>query len=114
MVNRNKSGMSRAWIPATMVLAACTASQPVMSGGDDYYSAQELRYEDHIYSPTVHTVQVFKKGFELSPPIIGLGTTDQLVLRFDDFSPDPQNLSFTVVHCNDYWQPSDLAPGQYL
>lgn len=114
MVNRNKSGMSRAWIPATMVLAACTASQPVMSGGDDYYSAQELRYEDHIYSPTVHTVQVFKKGFELSPPIIGLGTTDQLVLRFDDFSPDPQNLSFTVVHCNADWQPSDLAPGQYL
>ncbi len=96
------------------LLAACTSPLPVASGPDVYYSPQALRYEDHVYSPTVHTVQFFKKGFELAPAVIPLGSTDPLVLRFDDFNPDPQNLNFTVVHCNADWQPSDLSPGQYI
>lgn len=96
------------------LLAACTSAQPVASSVEGYYTAQELRYDDHVYSPTVHTVQFFKKGFELVPAVMPLGTTDPLVLRFDDFNPDPQNLNFTVVHCNADWQPSDLSPSQYI
>ncbi len=96
------------------LLTACSAQQPAASGTGNYYSSQELRYEDHIYSPTVHTVQLFKRGFELSPAIIGLGSSDGLVLRFDDFNTELENLSYTLVHCNADWQPSDLAPGQYL
>jgi hypothetical protein len=80
----------------------------------DYYSAQEPRYEDHVYTPSVHTVQLFKKGFPLSPPIIELGGSEPLVLRFDDLSPDPEDLSYTVVHCDADWQPSDLVPNQYI
>ncbi|MBS1943009.1 MAG: hypothetical protein JST38_19270, partial [Bacteroidetes bacterium] len=48
-----------------LTLAACTATQPAISGNEDYYSQQEIRYADHVYTPTVHTVQLFKKGFEL-------------------------------------------------
>lgn len=102
-------------LPILMVtLAACTATQPAIGGGEEYYAAQELRYENRIYSPTVHTVQLFKKGFVLSPPIIELGGTVPLILRFDDFSPDIEDLSYTVVHCNAEWQPSDLMPSQYI
>lgn len=97
-----------------LTLAACTATQPAISGNEDYYSQQEIRYADHVYTPTVHTVQLFKKGFELSPPIIELGGTDPLVLRFDDFSSDNENLSYALVHCNADWQPSDLATSQYI
>lgn len=97
-----------------LTLVACTSTQQAVSGSEDYYSPQEPRYEDHVYSPTVHTVQLFKKGFELSPPIIELGGTDPLLLRFDDFSPDGENLSYTVEHCNADWQPSDLSPSQYI
>ena len=102
------------WCLLATSLIACTATQPAITGQEDYYSPGETRYEDHVYSPTVHTVQFFKKGFELSPAIIELGSPDPLVLRFDDFSPDADNLSYTVVHCNADWQPSDLVPGQYI
>lgn len=102
------------WGLLLLPLLSCTTMQPAMSAGSDYYSASELRFEDHIYSPTVHTVQLFKKGFELAPPILELGSPDPLVLRFDDFSADAENLSFTVVHCNADWQPSDLVPSQYI
>lgn len=114
MHNRPNLALLRALAPAAVALAACTVPQPAISGGDDYYSVQELRYEDHIYRPTVRTVQVFKKGFELSPPILELGSDEALIVRFDDLSEDPQNLSYTLVHCNADWQPSDLSPSQYI
>ncbi|MBK9598280.1 MAG: DUF5103 domain-containing protein [Flavobacteriales bacterium] len=31
-------------------------------------------------------------------------------MRFDDFSPDTENLSFTVVNYNAGWLASDLSP----
>lgn len=80
----------------------------------DYYNGSTLRYEDHVYSPTVHTVQLFKKGFELAPPITDLGTQEPLVLRFDDLQPNVENLNYTVVHCTAGWEPSDLFSGQYI
>ena len=102
------------WYVLLLTLAACTTTQPAISGSEDYYSPQEPHFDDHIYVTTIHTVELFKKGFDLSPPIIELGSEVPLVLRFDDFSPDPENFSYTVVHCNADWQPSDLAPSQYI
>lgn len=111
---RSLAGPAVCWSLLLLPLSACTAIQPVAGTGGDYFSPSEIRYEDHIYSPTVRTVQLFKKGFEISPPIIELGSPDPLILRFDDLSPDGENLSYTVVHCNADWQPSDLMPSQYL
>ncbi len=101
-----------------MMLPGCSTSGPAVaaSGGPapEYWSARQLRIGDHVYSPTIRTVQLYKAGFELAPPIIQLGSPDQLVLRFDDLQADTENLSYTVVHCNAQWEPSELLPGQYL
>lgn len=99
---------------ALACFAACAAARPAIGGTDSYYSPQEIQYEDRIYSPTVHTVQLFKKGFELSPPILELGSPEPLVLRFDDFSPDIENLSYTIIHCNADWQPSGIPVSSYI
>jgi hypothetical protein len=74
--------------------------------GPDYWTTNVLRMEDHVYSPTVHTVQLFKLGFELAPPVIELGSPDQLVLRFDDLQPNLENYSYTLIHCDAYWKQS--------
>ena len=108
------SPVGRAWSVALITLVACTATQQTVSGSEEYYSPQEPTTKDHVYVPTIHTVQLFKKGFPISPPIIELGGTEPLVLRFDDFSPDLEDLSYTVVHCDSDWQPSDLSPSQYI
>ncbi len=101
-------------LPA-VVLGSCSSSaSTVASNPPDYYQANTLLYKDQVYSPTVHTVQLFKKGFELAPPVIDLGGESSLILRFDDLQPNIENLSYTVVHCTADWQASDLMAGQYL
>jgi len=70
--------------------------------------------EDRTYSPTVRTVQFFKKGFTLAPPVLDLTAQEPLVLRFDDLQPNTENLSYSIVHCDADWRPSDLMTAQYL
>ena len=102
-------------LPLLLTLTTgCGSTVPVTADPPDYYQETALRYEDHVYSPTVHTVQLFKRGFELAPPITDLVAQEPLVLRFDDLQANMENLSYTVVHCNATWQASDLMPGQYL
>ncbi len=100
-------------LPLALVLA-CTETQPLSERAPDYWSPQELVCEDRVYSPTIGTVQFFKQGFELAPPVMELGAQDPLVLRFDDLQPDPEQLSYTIVHCDAHWRPSDLMTNQYI
>ncbi len=95
--------------PFLLVLGLLTASLPSMAQDDE---ATVL--EDRILSPTVHTVQFFKKGFELAPPVIDLTDLTPVVLRFDDLQSNAEYLNYTVVHCGADWRPSDLVPMQYL
>ena len=100
------------------LLISCSSTGPAVAGpsgtDNDYWGGQVLQMEDHIYSPTIHTVQLFKLGFELAPPLIELGTEEQLVLRFDDLQPNLENLSYTLIHCTADWKPSELMQGQYI
>ncbi|MBK7554311.1 MAG: DUF5103 domain-containing protein [Flavobacteriales bacterium] len=101
----------------TIGLLACSVTAPVASTPEvpDYYDPQaDIRYEDRGYSPTIHTVKLYKTGFELSVPVIQLGSGETMELHFDDLSPDPENLNWTIVHCDPEWKPSDLSQGQYL
>lgn len=94
---------------------ACDSATPLATHSrGDYWAPNALVYEDRTYSPTVRTVQFFKEGFELAPPLIELNGQDALILRFDDLDPDPQVLSYAVVHCDAHWRPTDLMPNQYL
>ncbi|MBK8497253.1 MAG: DUF5103 domain-containing protein [Flavobacteriales bacterium] len=106
-------------VPLTAVLQACgntasTGATPSPPAGPDYWSPQVLVAEDRTYSPTIRTVQLYKQGFELAPPVIELNSAEAVVLRFDDLQPNIENLSYTLVHCNADWQVSDLLPGQYI
>ena len=58
--------------------------------------AAQLVADDRTYSPTIRTVQLYKEGFELSAPVIELGSSEALVLRFDDLQPYTENLSYTL------------------
>lgn len=111
--------MTRALPFLLPLLHACTLTATAVgagpgSGGDDYYTPSETYPPDHVYRPTVRTVQLFKAGFELAPGIIELGGNDGVMLRFDDVAPDPMILSYTLVHCDAQWRPTDLPKGMYL
>ncbi len=69
---------------------------------------------DRIFSPSIHTVELYRTGWRLSRPILVLGEENTLSLDFDDLSDTPENYRYTFIHCDALWHPSDLLPSDYL
>ncbi|MDQ3046136.1 MAG: DUF5103 domain-containing protein [Bacteroidota bacterium] len=81
---------------------------------DDYYGDQTIRYEDYIYKKYIHTVQLRDESFELSHPILNLDSQEKLKLSFDDLDGDLKSYSYSIIHCNSNWEPSDMMSAEYI
>jgi hypothetical protein len=81
---------------------------------EDYYQRDFMKYGDFIYSNNIKSVLFNRKGWELTPPIIELNSTERLILRFDDLDGDYKNYAYTIIHCNALWQPSELMEYEYI
>ncbi|TAJ09405.1 DUF5103 domain-containing protein [Marinilabiliaceae bacterium JC017] len=62
----------------------------------------------------IKTVQLHKKDWPLSYPIINIRAKEQLQLSFDDFSTESRNYYYTVTHCNASWEESDLMETDFM
>ena len=65
-----------------------------------------------IFDDSFRTLTVCVDGDRLAPPVITLGSSDRLVIGFDQLSDERQYLRYTIVHCNADWQPSDLTDSE--
>ncbi len=74
----------------------------------------KLQYRDHTYRENIKTVQLYRKDDQLSFPVLFLGSSEQLELHFDDLAADFETYTYTIVHCNANWEPSDLVVTEYL
>jgi hypothetical protein len=81
---------------------------------DDYYRSGYIRYEDFIYRPNIRTVVFEMANLRLSDPILELGSSEKLVLTFDDLDGDFKYYSYTIIHCNADWSPSNLLSHEYI
>ncbi len=81
---------------------------------DDYYKPDFFEYADKIYLPTIKTVQLHDRDFELSLPVIRLFSEDKLKLSFDDLDTELKDLSYTIIHCDASWQPSNISQSEYI
>ena len=81
---------------------------------EDYYDDNHIRYDDYVYSANFKSVKLFKSGFELSAPVIELGTDQKLTLIFDDLSAESVTYYYSFILCNADWTPSDLLPLEYM
>ncbi len=85
------------------------------AGGKSAYKGESrLVYEDHIYLNSIKTVQLYDSSFQLSSPIIQLGTKQQLKLSFDDLEGGSKSFTYTLIHCSADWEPSDLSIMEYI
>jgi hypothetical protein len=84
------------------------------STGDDYYSVSGIRYVDYVYKKNIKTVQLNDPNFELSQPLINLYSAETLQLSFDELGTDLQSYSYTFIHCNANWEPSDLMSSEFI
>jgi hypothetical protein len=74
----------------------------------------QLKCEDQVYLATLKTDLLYRDGFELSSPIIQLNGNDKLRLSFDDLDLNLRSYSYTFVHCDAAWNPSNLTTSDYI
>ncbi len=76
--------------------------------------ATEVQNKDLVYDENIQTVLLHPPGDQLAPPVIRLNTTDKLRLSFDDLSPESYQFKYTIIHCTDDWQTSNLDQMDYI
>ncbi|MBN1182467.1 MAG: DUF5103 domain-containing protein [Bacteroidales bacterium] len=77
---------------------------------------QDYSYEtiDSVYKTNIRTVKLHLEAWELSYPIIELNGENKLLLGFDDLDTEKKNYSYTIIHCDADWKPSNLIPDDYI
>ncbi len=73
-----------------------------------------LRYENSVYIPEIKTVEFYNGTKEQSLPVYTLGSTESLILGFDDLRAGTRNITYSIEHCDSEWKSSRLSPIDYL
>jgi hypothetical protein len=76
---------------------------------DEYLVNFDFTYVNHI-----RTVRFHLNGLLLGYPILELGSNNQLLLTFDDLDDQFKRYTYSVVHCDANWEPSNLAEAEYI
>jgi len=75
---------------------------------------QSVKNENLVYDENIHTVLLHRPGDQLSAPVIRLGTSDQLLLSFDDMSNETYFFKYTFIHCDHDWNETNLEQHEYI
>jgi hypothetical protein len=99
-----------------MILVFMVIMSPLalMSQVDDYYDEGYIYNDDIIYKDNISTVLFFRVGNELSPPAFILNSDEKLFFSFDDFEQVVKKYYFTVIHCDAYWNTSEIQKMEYI
>jgi hypothetical protein len=73
-----------------------------------------ITYNDSVYTKNIKTVQLYKKGWELSFPVIDLNSDDKLELSFDELGDEQKNYSYSLLHCDADWGPSSVSESEFM
>lgn len=74
----------------------------------------QAAYDNTVYYPNIKSVEFYNTAKQASFPIITLGSAEKLLLAFDDLQGGTRNYTYTIEHCDAGWNPSNLAPAEYL
>lgn len=69
---------------------------------------------NHIYQENIRSVTFRLGDLFLSLPIVNIDSDLPLVLEFDDLDGDVKDYTYTFIHCDQYWKPSNLSQLDYL
>ncbi|MFN3528946.1 MAG: DUF5103 domain-containing protein [Bacteroidia bacterium] len=79
------------------------------------YDWDHVTFEDITYVNHIKTVQLLLPGKPFSVPIIDMNQPNfGLMLNFDDLNGGFENYTYTIIHCNADWTPTNLFQNQYL
>lgn len=99
--------------PITFLMLICFSLHSI-GQDDDYFSDSYLRYQDYTYTDNIRSVELYREGWRMSPPVVDLNGMQQLILSFDDLDADVKEYFYTIIHCDAMWQPSELEKSEYI
>lgn len=91
-----------------LVLVFLLVNMAVDAQDEKYY------YENAVFKESIKTVKIYREGLELSNPVLEMGEETKLLFKFDDFSDEPLDYYYTVVHCDAEWNESFLIQADYI
>ncbi len=71
-------------------------------------------FSDRVHAPYLHTVLLRSATWEMTGPVLVMGTDQKLELMFDDLSETPHTYTYTLIHCDTGWRRSDLTSQEFL
>ena len=71
------------------------------------------RFCTQIYDENIKTLQVLPNGELLMLPVVEL-EAGEIVISFDELGYEASNFYYKIVHCDAYWNESNLASMEYL
>jgi hypothetical protein len=78
-------------------------------------AAEEIQvFEDEVIDSDIHSVRIHQSDWELSWPYYELNSDSHLSLNFDDLSEDSRDFEYTIVHCNQNWEKSNLFYSDFI
>jgi len=77
-------------------------------------SVQASDTSQGVFSSGFATLQVCLDGYPLAPPVMTLGTSDRIVVSFDELADDRRYLRAELIHCNSLWEESGLVDSEFL
>lgn len=103
-------------IPAILlfIMVSVTGLAQQQNDTSDYYQEKFFRYSNAIYHENIKTVLLHRKGWEMSQPWIIFDSQEKLMLSFDDLDGGYRDYRYTVIHCDAYWNPTDLIVYKYI
>ena len=71
-------------------------------------------YTNNVFNQAIKSVEFYNTSKVGSFPVINLNTPEQLLLAFDDLRGGYHNYYYTIEHCDNKWNSSNLSTGFYL
>lgn len=84
------------------------------AGGNGSPENDKIIYSDQTYLDNIRTVEMYRSGWRLGPPVRNLRDTASLILEFDDLSGETPHYTYTLIHCTAAWEPSDILNTEYI
>lgn len=96
-------------------LVFCLSFLALKAGNNDtYVDNKNMLYQDKVYKPNIHTARIFFKGWETGYPAIRLNSDEKISFGFDDFETEFKTYTYTIIHCDANWEPTNITPSDYI
>jgi len=67
-----------------------------------------------IFEPTIRSLQIYPEENDQLPPVWILGSSDKLIVTFDELAEERRYMRYELLHCNSNWMPGTLVDSEFL